>query len=222
MRRGAIILLGVLAAAAGAYGNLIFNDDFENKAYVESGNPDGWQIFGAPLDDRGTLHNGQNHSPTASVWVAFTWQSWGWGATTVSNEATRYDAYDNGTTLSLWMRANTDFGAGSIALTIYDADGTQLRTADADRFQPTTTWTEYQTTLSNMVVEASGSEAGLNHTNVVNFGFLAYTASQSGSNQIQFDDFQVNTIPEPATTGLVLGGLALLGRRLRRKHFLCG
>ncbi len=221
MRRGGYFL-AVILLAGGAYGNLIFNDTFENKAYVESGDPAGWQIFGAPLDDRGTVHNGQNHSPTAAVWVAFTWQSWGWGATTVSNESVRYDAYDDGTTLSLWMRANADFGAGSVALTIFDADGTQLRTADGDRFQPTTTWTEFRTPISNMVVEAAGGEAGLNHTNVVNFGFLAYTAGQSGQNQIQFDDFQVNTIPEPATLGLILGGLALLRRRLGRNGLLCG
>ena len=202
----------VVAAGAG----LVFNETFESKPFVASGNPDGWSIFGAPLDDRGTLHNSANHSPTSSTWVAFSWTGWGWGATTISNEFVRYDLMNDMAEMSVWMRATNDFGVGSIALTLYDADGTQWRSSDASLFQPTTAWTEYQVTLNGMQEETAGSVAGLDYTNITSVGFLAFTAGQSGQNQIQFDDFTVTSIPEPGTLAVMgVGALLLVAGRRR-------
>lgn len=220
MRRLLIVLLGFMAlTAAVSHADLVFSDTFENKPFVESGNPQGWTVFGAPLDDRGTLHNSQYHSATASVWVAFTWAGWGWGATTVSNEGTLYNVMNDSAGVSAWFRATNAFGASSIAFTIYDSDGTQWRTADASLVQPDTSWTRYETKLSNMVVEAAGLTPGLNYSNVTHFGFLAYTAGQSGQNQMQYDDFNVEAIPEPGTLAAVIAGLALfaLRRKFRRQ-----
>lgn len=211
------IVAGLLvgwATVAGA--GLVFNETFENKPFVASGNPDGWSIFGAPLDDRGTLHNSANHSPTSSTWVAVSWTGWGWGATTISNEFVRYDVMNNMAEMSVWMRATNDFGAGSIALTLYDADGTQWRSSDASLFQPTTAWTEYQVTLGGMQEETAGSVPGLDYTNITSVGFLAFTSGQSGQNQLQFDDFTVTAIPEPGTMAAMgVGGLLLLAGRRR-------
>ena len=213
----AVVLAAGWAAVAGA--GLVFNETFENKPFVASGNPDGWALFGTPLDDRGTLHNGENHSPTSSTWVAFTWSGWGWGATTISNEFTRYDVMNSMGEMSVWMRATNDFGAGSIALTLYDADGTQWRSSDTNLFQPTTAWTEYRVTLGGMQEELAGSVPGLDFTNITSVGFLAFTSGQSGQNQLQFDDFTVTAIPEPGTLAAMGMGVLvlLLGHRKMRR-----
>jgi hypothetical protein len=212
-----LFLATALLVSATATADLVFLDDFENEDVVPSGNPEGWEIFGTPLLDRGTMHNSQYHSPTAAVWVAISWQSWGWGATTVSNESTRYDVFDDQAVMSCWMRSTNNLSAASIALTIYDEDGTQWRTADANLFQLTTSWTEYNTPLSNMVIEAAGSTPGLDYTNIVKFGFLAYTAGQSGDNMVHYDDFRVDAIPEPNTMVTVLTCAVLfLVRKMRR------
>jgi hypothetical protein len=220
MRKVLIVLSACLwLMAIGSRADLVFSDTFENKAFVETGNPQGWTIFGAPLDDRGTLHNSQYHSATASVWVAFTWSGWGWGATTVSNEGTLYNVMNDSGSVSAWLRATNAFAAPSIAFTIYDSDGTQLRTPDAALHQPGASWTLYETDLSNMVVEAVGLTPGLNYSNVTHFGYLAFTAGQSGQNQIQYDDFNVEAIPEPATLALVVAaGLSLFVFRKGRKQ----
>lgn len=217
MSKMGVVVAAMLAlcAAGAAHGEIVFMDDFEDAPLVGSGNPPGWTVFGAPLLDRGTF-TGQSHSPSASVWVAVSWQSWGFGATT--DAAGPYDVENDSSWLSVWMRANSDLTAPSIALTIYDSDGTQWRTADADLFQATTTWTEFRTPLSNMVMEAAGTVSGLDYENVTSFGFLAFTAGQSGENTIQFDDFGVQTIPEASTVGaLGIGSMMLFLLRTRGK-----
>lgn len=207
-----------LVVTGPAFGRLEFADDFENNPLVASGSPEDWTVFGAPILDRGTLHNGENHSPTASVWVAVSWSSWGWGALVDSNETTRYNLSDDRATISCWMRATNDFAAGSVAFTVFDEDGTQWRTANADQFQLTTEWTQYSTSLSNMQVEAAGNTAGLDVTNIVNFGFLSYTAGQTGGNMVQFDDFEVVAVPEPSALGLIALGFSALYVTVRRRR----
>lgn len=217
MKKAWMIVAAWMILAAAARAGLVFSDDFEGKPYAETGNPEGWTIFGAPLDDRGTLHNGENHSPTAAVWVAFTWTSWGWGATTVSNEAVRYDVLNDFAEMSVWMRGTNAFAAPSVALTIYDADGTQWRTADADLFQLTANWAAYTTRLADMVVEVNGNTPGLDYANITHVGFLAFTAGQSGQNVLQYDDFRMDSIPEPSTVVALLMGFGLLAWRARRR-----
>ena len=219
MSRKMLVAVMVAGWTAAAGAGLVFNETFENKPYVASGNPDGWAIFGAPLDDRGTLHGGANHSPTSSTWVAFTWTGWGWGSTTISNEFVRYDVMNNQAEMSVLMRSTNNFGAGSIALTLHDADGTQWRSSDASLFQPTTAWSQYTVTLGSMQEETAGAVAGLDYTNITSVGFLAFTAGQSGQNQLQFDDFTVTSIPEPGTLAAMVAGAALLlaGHRKLRK-----
>lgn len=213
------ILCGILASivslsiSASTYASIIYLDDFEGESLVESGNPPGWAVFGNPIDDKGT-YTTTAHSPSASVWVAFTWTGWGWGTTT---DAGDYDVGDASSSMSVWLQADSSFAAQSVALTIYDADGTQWRTADANLFQPNTSWGFYQTTLSDMVVEAAGTTPGLDFQHISQFGLLAYTAEQSGSNQMQFDDFSVQTIPEPTSMALLLLGTLLIDI-VRRRH----
>lgn len=216
MSRWLWAVAALVVAAGAAVGDLVFVDDFEGEPLVGSGNPAGWTIFGTPLDDRGTLHNSQYHSATAAVWVAFTWTGWGWGATTVSNETTRHDVYGDWATVGAWMRATNAFAAPSIAFTIFDADGTQWRTADFGLVQPDANWTHYETPLSSMVLEAAGAVAGLDYSNITHVGFLAFTGTQSGQNQLQFDDFAIESIPEPATVLTVAAGLLVLAFRRRR------
>ncbi|MBN1269041.1 MAG: PEP-CTERM sorting domain-containing protein [Kiritimatiellae bacterium] len=214
MRACCLMLVTLFALGLTSAADIVFMDDFENVPLVESGNPPGWTIFGAPVLDRG-MYTTQNHSPSASVWVAVSWAGWGWGATT---DASTYDVGNDETTVSCWMRANENLSAGSVAMTIFDADGTQWRTADASLFQLTTDWAQYSSQLGDMVVEAAGTTPGLDYANIVNFGFLAYTAGQTGEDIIQFDDFAVDTIPEPATlTATALGLAFLLFRRFRQR-----
>lgn len=218
MRTLCVAVLLAAVPALVSVGDIVFYDDFENEPVVGSGNPDGWSIFGAPLLDRGTMHNSEFHSPTASVWVAVDWTGWGWGALTVSNEATRYNIVDDQAVVSSWFRATNEFGAASIAFSLTDADGTQWRTADADLFQPTTTWSQHTNVVGDMVVEAAGNTAGLDYENIVSVGYLAYTAGQTDGNMLQFDDFGVTAIPEPTTMALIAMGLgAFMWRRRVRK-----
>ncbi len=202
------VAMAALAWMAGnSFGDIVFSDSFENQPYADSGNPQGWSIFGAPLDDRGVLNNTDFHSPTAAVWVAVTWSGWGWGATTVSNEGVRYDVLNNNASLSAWFRSTADFTAGSIAFTIFDADGTQLRMDGTNMIMPGTTWTHYEAPVNAMVTETAGNVPGLDVSNVTHFGFLAFTSGQTGQNQLQFDDFTVQSIPEPATGAFLALGL---------------
>jgi len=219
MKKGIVVLVVLAGLMIGqvARGDVVFSDDFENDPFVASGNPQDWSIFGTPIADKGTLNNSDYHSATAAVWVAVSWTGWGWGTTTISNEATRYNVVSDAAELSGWFNATNDFGAASIAMTIYDADGTQWRTADADLYQPGTSWEKFSSPLSNMVVETAGSQAGLDYTNITHFGFLAFTAGQTGQNQLHYDDFSVTAIPEPQLIALFgLGGL-LLVRVLRSR-----
>jgi len=215
--KGIVLAGAVLAMASMAYSDVVFSDDFEGDALVVSDNPPGWTVFGSPITDKGTF-TAESHSPSASVWVAVAWDAgWGWGATK-NVEATAWDVTDESAWVSVWMRSTNDFTAGSVAMTIYDGDGTQWRTADGELFQLSTTWTEYRTPLSNMVIEAAGTTAGLDYTNIANFGFLAYTAGQSGDNMVQFDDFSVQTIPEAGTVGAVAVGVGVLMMLRRRRR----
>ena len=174
--------------------------------------------FGAPLDDRGTIHNSEYHSPTAAVWVAFTWSSWGWGAMTVSNEGVRYDIFNADATISAWMRATNEFSSASIAFTIFDADGTQLRADGTNMYSLTTSWAPYQATVGGLATEVAGNIPGLDYSNVTHFGFLAFTSGQTGQNLMQFDDFAVQAIPEPATSAALLLGAGLLFARWKRNN----
>ena len=162
--------------------------------------------------------NSQYHSPTASVWVAFTWSGWGWGATTVSNEGVRYNLFDGDATIGAWMRATNDFSAASISFTVFDADGTQLRADGTNMFSLTSSWANYQTQVGGMITETAGNIPGLDYSNVTHFGFLAFTSGQTGQNQMQFDDFSVQAIPEPATATAVLLGAAVLFASLRKNR----
>ena len=211
-------VLGAMLLAVQGFGDVIYSASFENEPLVESGNPSGWTIFGAPLDDRGTLQNSEYHSPTAAVWVAFTWSSWGWGVTTVSNEGVFYDIFNDGATISAWMRATNEFSASSISFTLFDADGTQLRADGTNMFSLTTSWANYQTSVGGMVTEVAGSIPGLDYSNVTHFGFLAFTSGQTWQNMVQFDDFAVQAIPEPATVASLLLGAGLLLARLKRNN----
>jgi len=193
--------------------DLVFFDDFEGQPLVGSGNPPGWIVFGNPILDKGTFTT-SCHSPTAAVWVAFDWGSyWGWGAETTNQQTYTVDNY---TTLSVWMKATNDFSAQSVALYLQDGDGTQWRTRDEDRFQPTTVWTEYTSYVTNMQVESAGTVPGLDYTNIVKFGFLAYANGQSGPNQLQYDDYRVTAIPEPSTFALLATGILAASVRYRR------
>ena len=211
-------VLGVMLLAMQGLGDVIYNASFENAALVGSGSPSNWTIFGTPIDDRGTMHNSQYHSPTASVWVAFTWSGWGWGATTVSNEGVRYNLFDGDATIGAWMRATNDFSAASISFTVFDADGTQLRADGTNMFSLTSSWANYQTQVGGMITETAGNIPGLDYSNVTHFGFLAFTSGQTGQNQMQFDDFSVQAIPEPATATAVLLGAAVLFASLRKNR----
>lgn len=198
--------------------DIVFLDDFEGDALVDGGNPPDWTLFGTPMVDRGT-YTAASHSPSASVWVAVNWDAggWGWGAVSASNETVRYNLMDESGTLSVWMRATNDFTTASVALTLFDEDGTQWRTSDSELFTLTTTWTLYTTPLSNMVMETIGATAGLNCTNITQFGFLSYDNGQTGPNLVNFDDFQAtNAIPEPATLAILVLGAGFLARRHKK------
>ena len=69
-----------------------------------------------------------------------------------------------------------------------------------------------------MITESAGTIPGLDYSNVTHFGFLAFTSGQEGQNQMQFDDFTVEAIPEPATAATLLVGGALLYARLRKNR----
>ena len=219
MSKWLMVMVSVWALVAmSATADMVFLDDFEGEALVDGGNPSGWTLFGAPMVDRGT-YTSSSHSPSASVWVAVNWDAggWGYGAVTVSNETERYNLMDESGTLSIWMRATNYFSAASVALTIFDEDGTQWRTSDSELFTPTMTWTMYSTPLSNMVMETAGAVAGMNYTNITQFGFLSFDSGQTGPNLVNFDDFQVaNSIPEPATLAIVILGAGFLARMRRR------
>ena len=211
-------VLGAMLLALQGWGDVIYSASYENEAPVGSGSPSGWSIFGAPIDDRGTMHNGEYHSPTASVWVAFTWSGWGWGATTVSNQGVFYNVFNDNATIGAWMRATNDFSSASISFTIFDADGTQLRSDGTNMFSLTSSWASYQARVGGMITESAGTIPGLDYSNVTHFGFLAFTSGQEGQNQMQFDDFTVEAIPEPATAATLLVGGALLYARLRKNR----
>jgi hypothetical protein len=211
-------VLGAMLLAMQGFGDVIYNASFENEPVVESGNPSGWTIFGTPLDDRGTMQNSQYHSPTAAVWAAFTWSGWGWGATTVSNEGVRYNIFNDDATIGAWMRATNDFSAASISFTLFDADGTQLRADGTNMFSLTSSWASYQTRVGGMITETAGNIPGLDTSNITHFGFLAFTSGQTGQNLMQFDDFTIQAIPEPATATALLIGLGIVFSRLRKQR----
>ena len=60
-------MLGAMLLGAQGFGDVIYNESFENEALIESGDPSGWLIFGSPIDDSGTMQNSQYHSPTAAA-----------------------------------------------------------------------------------------------------------------------------------------------------------
>lgn len=152
-------------------------------------------------------------------------------ATSANYYHAQFVTRQDGTTANVGLLTLASVGAGSSLATSVNGD-TELRPYTSIlnnqytlRVEGTRTLTALNLRLS--LFDAAGTtQIGTSATATDTTGIFAgqyfglrYRSVMSGTTTAQFDDFSVKTVPEPAI-GIALGGVALLGRRRRRRSAL--
>jgi hypothetical protein len=194
-----------VVSACTVHGTLIFQDTYDDQ---EAGSGDGYPadytFFGAGISDRG-ISSGDAVSSSNAAYMALDNGVTTWGAGC-------WKVVDGGAidltqgSLSIYMKRSAGT-AGGVAFKLWDGDGNEYRTADADLFSITTGWTGYTQDVSDLTHQDAGT-GPLNVTNITQYGLVFYKAG-SGTDTItyDFDDFSGTAVPEPSVAILLLGGL---------------
>lgn len=211
----ALLSLGMVAQAD-------WLDTFDSEA-ADSGAPDNYGVFGGGTLDSGVTATLSVSAPqSAFVVVNLDGLAFNFTSILVHDPGVAMDL--TGGTLSADVLANIDLSstAGNVAFHLYDADGSEWRTGNADLFAPTTTFGNFSqnvSALSEQVVV--GTTPGLDTGNIVRYGLDFYDQPGAGNQDTTFnvDNLQgsVAAVPEPGTASLMLLSLlAVLRFRTRR------
>lgn len=210
MKAGMVIGAVLGAMASVSWGDLVY-DDYDALP-LEAGAPTGYYTFGAQIADVGVT-DAFSVSPDQSLYVALDFSEAGWGGAVVRGVGS-LDV--TGGTLSVQLRSSYDFTwGGVVAFRLTDADGSVYRTANADFFQPSTTFTLFSQSVDELTqVDEAGTVPGLDLGNITEVGLLFYDIEET-TDAVVFHVDDLTVIPEPSSLALIV--TALTGFSLWRR-----
>ena len=220
MKKLFALTVGCTLAAAVAHADWL--DTFEADA-VDAGAPDNYSIFGGSVADSGVTDGTSVSSPNSAFIVANLDNSaFGFAAILIHDTVAPMD-FTTGINpfVSAQMSSTVDLPGSHIGFKLWDADGSEFRTADADLFPVGTSFSGIAQPLSAISQNdnALAGTGGLDLANIVQYGIVVFenTGSPNGLATLNTDNFQ-GVVPEPSVAALfVCGSILLIGQRRRKK-----
>lgn len=213
----------VVAFMMATIANAKWADAFDEEP-TDSGPPDNYEFFGALARDSGVTGTLSQSSPnSAFVAVELGNLAFNFAAVLLRDELTAPISLPPATRLSADIRSDVDLSgsAGHVAFHLYDADGSQWRTGNADLYAPGLSFATFAHRVSALTVQvAVGTEPGLDTENIVQYGidFYEQSGGVTGTTTFYVDNI-ASIIPEPSVAALLICGcVVLVGRRKLLLH----
>ena len=147
-------------------------DTFDEEA-PDAGAPEGYGVFGEELSDRGvTETTGFSGAQSACITVDFTGDKW--GVIMLHNKG-QWNALGGTISAQVCAPLNLTSKKPMVAFKLVDADGTGVRTPDAQLFLPGPEWTLLSQPVAQLtLVEEQGSVPGLDVEHIAQYGLVFY------------------------------------------------
>lgn len=194
----------LFATLSVGYGSLLY-DNYDAEA-LGTGAPTDTYTFGALITDIG-ITDAFSVSPDQSTYIVMDFSVAGWGAAMVRGTSP-LDV--TGGSLSVELRSTFDFTNGLVAFRMTDGDGSIYRTENADFFMPSSSFDTFTQSVNDVTfIDAAGSTAGLDLSNITEVGFIIYDTGET-PNTVTFHADDLRVIPEPSTMILLLISFGVL------------
>lgn len=196
----------------------IIIDNFENQSVSSgAGTPLDYFSFGDQLADRGVTNLFGATSGFNAAFYAIDFDQSGFGVGAAHQNLNLSISSDNAISVNLRFASGVQSG-GFVGFRLTDADGTIVRTANADLFSASGSFQTIVQLVSGInSVDGVGTTAGLDVSQITSVGLLFFDQGFSGTSLVAFDDLKITSVPEPSSLGLLLATISIAAVHSRRR-----